>query len=317
MAHPEAISDPDPLCCCEYINVKGERAHLCGLLCDCSELDEAADKLFTGRGVSNTHMGDILGVAEDRMRLPWKGGAKKVQIDLLAPWILVPLMLKISALHWATRIGINLIVLPLFLYCKFRTCLKIYRPKTKFFASWSLATTVYLLYIYEYHVVGLVNLPKIVSPLENFCLIGLMCTSAFCVLLVRRRQQTGSLIRGNSTIRFCRACGHNVYDKDHHCVWIDACITSANWWPFMAFVASTMACLIHAGLLLVTSVCLPVQLALGERMLIPQGCSEWNGNFTGDLSLTLSAGMHCLGIASLLFLMLIVQMCFRRRPAQH
>ena len=40
--------DPDPLCCCEYQNVHGERSHLCGLFCDCSELDDTVDKLFSG-----------------------------------------------------------------------------------------------------------------------------------------------------------------------------------------------------------------------------------------------------------------------------
>ena len=40
--------DTDPLCCCEYTNVHGERSHLCGLLCDCNEVDDAFDKAFKG-----------------------------------------------------------------------------------------------------------------------------------------------------------------------------------------------------------------------------------------------------------------------------
>ena len=46
--HLECYPDTDPLCCCEYTNVQGERAHLCGLLCDCNEVDEAFDKVFKG-----------------------------------------------------------------------------------------------------------------------------------------------------------------------------------------------------------------------------------------------------------------------------
>jgi hypothetical protein len=29
----------DPLCCCEYRNRRGERAHVLGLCCDCEDLD--------------------------------------------------------------------------------------------------------------------------------------------------------------------------------------------------------------------------------------------------------------------------------------
>ncbi len=32
----------DPLCCCEYRNRRGERAHLLGLCCDCEEVDRSA-----------------------------------------------------------------------------------------------------------------------------------------------------------------------------------------------------------------------------------------------------------------------------------
>ena len=48
---PEAPADDleaDPLCCCEYKNLDGQRAHLCGLFCDCAELDDAVDRLISG-----------------------------------------------------------------------------------------------------------------------------------------------------------------------------------------------------------------------------------------------------------------------------
>ena len=50
--------DTDPLCCCEYNNVHGERAHLCGLLCDCAELDDAFDKAFKGNEIDSVILND-------------------------------------------------------------------------------------------------------------------------------------------------------------------------------------------------------------------------------------------------------------------
>ena len=35
----KAMEDPDPLCCCEYQNTHGERAHLLGLFCDCEQIN--------------------------------------------------------------------------------------------------------------------------------------------------------------------------------------------------------------------------------------------------------------------------------------
>ena len=56
-------------------------------------------------------------------------------------------------------------------------------------------------------------------------------------------------------IRYCRICQHNVPDKDHHCVWVDACISHTNIYPFMGFLGCIYLTLIHAGLLFLTSVC--------------------------------------------------------------
>ncbi len=53
--------------------------------------------------------------------------------------------------------------MPLIVFCKYRTCLRAYRPDTKFFASWSLATFAYIFYIYEFQVVGIISLPKTVK----------------------------------------------------------------------------------------------------------------------------------------------------------
>ena len=37
-------SDEDPLCCCEYINDKGERSHVLGFCCDFEALDDSFER---------------------------------------------------------------------------------------------------------------------------------------------------------------------------------------------------------------------------------------------------------------------------------
>lgn len=34
----------DGLCCCEYVNSKGERSHVAACCCDCEDLDDACDR---------------------------------------------------------------------------------------------------------------------------------------------------------------------------------------------------------------------------------------------------------------------------------
>ena len=34
----------DPLCCCEYVNVDGERSHILAVCCDCEAIDDTFDR---------------------------------------------------------------------------------------------------------------------------------------------------------------------------------------------------------------------------------------------------------------------------------
>ena len=47
----DTVDDEEALCCCEFISSTGERRHILQLCCDCAELDDAVDRLVSGRGV--------------------------------------------------------------------------------------------------------------------------------------------------------------------------------------------------------------------------------------------------------------------------
>ena len=125
------------------------------------------------------------------------------------------------------------------------------------------------------------------SPWENLCLILFIAGALYAVITVKDRASYLSTIdqlkdgkysynnigskdydavgnsinkkplfhAGNRHVRFCRICQHNVPGKDHHCVWVDACISHSNIYPFIAFLLCIFLTLIHAGLLFLTSVC--------------------------------------------------------------
>jgi len=323
-------TDPDPLCCCEYQNSHGERAHLLGLFCDCAELDDAVDKLISGVKIPSNRLSTILEVLEDRLRLPWPRGALKLPMDKISPWILVPMLFQIASYNWKTQLLVHGGLLPLVIFCKYKTCLKSYRPETKFFVSWSLATFGFLFYVYQIHIIGIFNLPKTISPLENLVLIGFLSGAIYSVYKIKTYNHHHTISRtfssqtieekcknnnnSSSTIpnyststRFCKICSQIIPEKDHHCVWIDACISNHNMKYFLSFLASIFCSLVQAGLIFLTSVCLPLS-EVGPFFLIPdRWCQRWNTHFEGDTNITWTAGIHCLILAIAILCLLVAK----------
>ena len=99
MTSPFLEPDPSPLCCCEYHNRDGERSHLLALCCDCEALDQAVDRMVSGREVKSGMVGEIIDVIEERMRFPWRHGAVKFPIGKVVPMIMLPSMLWLATLH--------------------------------------------------------------------------------------------------------------------------------------------------------------------------------------------------------------------------
>ena len=222
-------------------------------------------------------------------------------------------------------------MMPLMVYSIYRICLlSQVRAQTKFFASWSVATTAYLFCIYQYQIVGFAKLPKIVSPWENLCLISFLFGALYSAYIVKRRAKLTWLsgspqdqltenstpdskwnnnLSSNFSTRYCRICGSYIPLKDHHCIWLDACISKSNFYPFIGFLFCIFMSLLHAGLLFLTSVCdsiIDFGLWSSERfaVLIPSNCWSFNHRFDGDPGLTFAAGIHCMCLSIPVFLLL-------------
>ena len=62
---------------------------------------------------------------------------------------------------------------------------------------------------------------------------------------VLQQQQSDSFNGSNQTPilpkRFCKICLTNIIGKDHHCVWLDVCISEDNFPYFLSF----LACIFH------------------------------------------------------------------------
>jgi len=294
----EGDMDNDPFCCCEYTNSSGERSHLLALCCDCAELDMAVDNLVSGKNVGNHRVNEILAVIEDRMRVPWKGGAKKLPLDLLLPATLFPCILWTMALS-PHLLVVLLMVLPALAFLCTRWVLRV-RPRTLVFLYWSYSTAAYLFYLYEVKAVGLLwDLPKLVSPWENLMLIALLTASViFYRMLVHKAHQAP---QGEfSKSKHCRQCDKSVVERDHHCVWVNCCISTSNHTSFRWFLFFASLSAAHYSLILTSYACPGIPLG---PVVFPSVC--WPQPY--DMRLLLVAGVYSGLLSVMLCVLLSVQ----------
>ena len=295
MTGPEA----EPLCCCEYYNKEGERSHLLALCCDCVALDEAVDGLVSGAGVSPHLLPEILDVAEERLRVPWRGGAVPVPPGRCVPVLVVPGLLVLASLHQVTAV-LSLLLL-LLGGLSVRLIVKV-RPNTKFFLYCSYTTAASLLYVYEVKCVGTFwDLPKLISWWENLVLVVGMVLM-FLSYRRLRTEFTEKRERRESEGRFCRVCSVRVVGRDHHCVWLDLCVSQSNITTFTTFLSVTSVTTCHLALLLTSHAC-PGRLV--GPVLLPSLC--WP--HTHNDRLVLVSGLYSGLIALLLSVLLLGQAC--------
>ncbi|XP_074708888.1 palmitoyltransferase ZDHHC23 isoform X3 [Strix uralensis] len=69
----------EPLCCCEYVDRRGERNHLAACCCDCEDLDEGCERWLTCKSLPPGALERIADTVADRVRVPWFAGAVKIK----------------------------------------------------------------------------------------------------------------------------------------------------------------------------------------------------------------------------------------------
>lgn len=155
----------------------------------------------------------------DRLRIPWRGGAKQVAPDSVLPIILVPLTLIHAALgFWRTVI--SFIALLIFLVL-FSCHLAHVVPKTKFFFVWTITSLVVLYAIFEFVVIPFLQ----ILIEENIALSILILGFVICLYLTKSKnrdlEEMGVECGTNVGMRThtCSICRVSVPDRDHHCGW--------------------------------------------------------------------------------------------------
>ncbi|XP_077592324.1 palmitoyltransferase ZDHHC23-B [Stigmatopora nigra] len=265
------------LCCCEYVNRHGVRSHVAACCCDCEDLDDACDRFFKQESQNPGSMSRVVADISDRVRIPWlKGGARKVDLTIIPPLVLLPAMLHLAAFHFLLG-AVVLITLPiLLLWYYYFTHRK--KARNMFFLSLALFSLAYMYYLFVAEVVprggvGAVSVGMVTAGLLLTLLSlantkrgpGFVEVDRESVTLLPeedggldiRRKNWCSVCRVVRPPRagHCRICGICVLRHDHHCVWIDSCVGLANHQSFLLTLIFFLSTAFSGIFLVLRSVC--------------------------------------------------------------
>lgn len=175
--------------------------------------------LITGKTISRHHRENCMATFFDRLRIPWRGGARQINCDIILPVVVVPFSFVLATFNLYCTIiaGIALFGLLFYLYC----CIPKVTPKTKLFYYWNLTSLVLLYIIFEYFVVPFLE----ILLEENLALGVLILISLICVYMLKRKSQqlqnieNGFLKMEAGRNFHCNVCQIAVADGDHHNLW--------------------------------------------------------------------------------------------------
>ncbi|GAB1602411.1 palmitoyltransferase ZDHHC23-like isoform X1 [Argonauta hians] len=189
------MTDETVLCCCEYINQRGERSHILGCCCDCEDLDKAFDSCLCCKEIPSDTMNNLIATVSDRCRFPWccGHGAIQVRLDVIAPVIVVPSCILISTIGPTTTI-ITLIAMPIIMF----VCYQMWRrhhanTRTKFFSSWANISILLSYIVFQTLVVGF----RKILLWEFLLFFTAFLSMLYCLYLTKK--QPGIVVKSNLT----------------------------------------------------------------------------------------------------------------------
>uniref|UniRef100_A0A1B6HV96 Palmitoyltransferase n=1 Tax=Homalodisca liturata TaxID=320908 RepID=A0A1B6HV96_9HEMI len=271
------------LCCCEYIDIDDERNHILGCCCNCVELDLCVDRLLRCKGVSSRSVGRIVATMQDRMRMPWRGGARQLSLDSVVPVVLLPALGYVAA----QGVWISVIVfttLPIFLtyvhYIIMRTS-----SQSKFFYVWTIMSVALIVTVFEVPVVVTLD----IAPEEHKIFLLFSVVMVFCGVKTRLTAEQSHVkgdVKSDECDLECTVCHKSVLPRtfhccichtcvvkrDHHCAWLDCCIGESNYRWYMATLLSAVCQLAFCSNLILTTACHPF--TLFANIMLPDDCSD-------------------------------------------
>ncbi|XP_010898155.1 palmitoyltransferase ZDHHC23 [Esox lucius] len=130
----------DPMCCCEC----DVDQH--GCCCDCEGLDEACNRWLKGEPQNPDCSLPVFGALMDRLRVKLFAGDGRVEISTVPALVLLPLLLRLAALHFLLGLVVLTVLPGLVLWYYYATHRK--KGRTLFFLSLALFSLAYMYFLF-------------------------------------------------------------------------------------------------------------------------------------------------------------------------
>ncbi|XP_028839090.1 palmitoyltransferase ZDHHC23-A [Denticeps clupeoides] len=294
----------DPLCCCG--DAEQQRDNCC---CDCDELDDTCDRWIRCEHQKPSSVSWAVAVVSERLGMP-RGllGSVRFELSVLPPMVLLPLLLRVAALHCLLGIVVLTSLPGLVLWYYYVTHRR--KRRTLFFLSLALFSLAYMYYLFLTEI-----MPR--GDVSNLQLVTVTTGMSLTLIsLVRTKRGPGfvtgpsdSVSHGNDSqfhnkdsascngayksaplvsiekqvgikkcplcklprpprAGHCRICGGCVLRLDHHCVWINCCVGQANHRDFLLTLLLFLLTSLYGISLVLRSVC-PRQSLLTALLYCP------------------------------------------------
>ncbi|KAB0802109.1 hypothetical protein PPYR_04295 [Photinus pyralis] len=285
--------DSSGLCCCEYIDLNQGRNHILACCCNCEDLDESVDKLLMGQTVSSSLRQNFLLTLEDRLRIPWPGGARKIRPGLLLALTLIPGSILIATInaYWTFTAFTSLYLLLFYLSKSLQ--------KANFFVDCVIVTIITIFLIFEYYVVPFLEI--LIHENVIFFLLYVACIGCMLLAVKRSRQLKGRI---DSSVRYCSMCEATVPLKSRHFVWIGTCVGEHNRVVYLLSQLLGILSLMYSANLTLTTICHPFRVY--KTILLPDDCSEVYVQF--EFALSFVNAVFSLSISALLLLNVLYEL---------
>ncbi|XP_041750213.1 palmitoyltransferase ZDHHC23-A isoform X1 [Coregonus clupeaformis] len=130
----------DPMCCCEC----DVDQH--GCCCDCEDLDEACNRWLKGEPQKPDCVLPVFGAVMDRLRVRLLSGDRRVELSMIPALVLLPLLLRLAALHFLLGLVIMTALPGLVLWYYYATHRN--KGRTLFFLSLALFSLAYMYFLF-------------------------------------------------------------------------------------------------------------------------------------------------------------------------
>ncbi|XP_059046460.1 palmitoyltransferase ZDHHC23-B [Achroia grisella] len=244
---------------------------------------------------------------EDILRYSRKKPSRKIDMDAILPFLILPILLLIATISRATTIIVMVAI-------AMGTSYVLSRPRQKnrspFFYSWTLSSGLYLFLVFEIGVLGLLE----VTQLENFIFLMLFISTGYFFYKMKtvgdfeltagssKGKEYSPVLTADSC--YCRICQIEVNDMFFHSIWWDCCVLKLNYGYFLAGQFLAFATLLFGTNLGLTSVCQPF--ILYGSILLPENCDDVYYEF--NLALCFVSCVYGVGYLIVILIVLLKQL---------